>query len=115
MTEPIDARGSAVRRRLLVLPLIMLLSVAPLQFSDAADYFNGGQVYEMHCQSCHGVDGRSMVPGTPDFTTGDTLFRPDSDLFRQIREGKGVMPAYRGILQDDEIRDVIAYLRSLQR
>jgi mono/diheme cytochrome c family protein len=97
-----------------MLPIITLLSLAPLQFSIAADYFNGRQVYEMHCQACHGVDGRSMVPGTPDFTNGDALFRPDTELFQQIREGKGVMPAFRGMLSDSEIRDVIAYVRSLQ-
>jgi len=114
MTEPIDTRPSKACTSLRLFPIIILLLSMPLQFSIAADYFNGRQVYEMHCETCHGVDGRSMVPGTPDFSTGDALFRADSDLFTQIREGKGVMPAYRGILQDNEIRDVIAYVRSLQ-
>ncbi|MDH4107995.1 MAG: cytochrome c [Gammaproteobacteria bacterium] len=81
----------------------------------AADYFNGREVYELHCQSCHGFDGRSMDPGTPDFTRGESLFVPDSDLYRQIRDGVGAMPAYRGLIEDNEILDVIAYVRSLQQ
>jgi len=83
--------------------------------AHGADVFNGRTIYDMHCQACHGADGRSMVAGTPDFSSGDVLFQPDTELFKQIREGKRAMPAYRGILNDDEIRDVIAYLRSLPK
>lgn len=93
---------------------VLLLGLTNFRPVNAADFFNGRQIYEVHCQSCHGIDGRSMEPGTPDFSIGDTLFRPDADLVREIRDGKGTMPAYRGLLTDAEIRDVVAYLRSLQ-
>jgi len=89
--------------------------LAALDAATAADYFNGREVYELHCQSCHGFDGRSMDPGTPDFTRGESLFVPDSDIYRGIRDGVGAMPAYRGLLEDSEILDVIAYVRSLQQ
>jgi mono/diheme cytochrome c family protein len=82
---------------------------------QAADIFNGQQVYELHCQSCHGADGRSMEPGVPDFSRGESLFTPDPDLVRELREGGGMHPAYRGLLSDDEMRDVLAYIRTLQR
>jgi len=95
--------------------LFVISATVMTNVAGAADLFNGREIYEMYCQTCHGIDGKSMEPGTPDFSSGDTLFRPDSDLFAQIREGKGVMPGYRGMLMDDEIRDVIAYLRSLQK
>ena len=93
----------------------VVAAFAVLDAAVAADYFNGREVYELHCQSCHGFDGRSMDPGTPDFTRGESLFVPDSDLYRQIRDGIGAMPAYRGMLEDSEILDVIAYVRSLQQ
>jgi len=92
-----------------------VVALAVLDAAIAADYFNGREVYELHCQSCHGFDGRSLDPGTPDFTRGESLFVPDSDLYRQIRDGVGAMPAYRGLLEDSEIIDVIAYVRSLQQ
>jgi len=83
--------------------------------AEAADVFNGKDVYELHCQGCHGSDGRSMEPGTPDFTRGESLFVPDSDLVQRLRDGVGMMPAYRGMLEDADLRDVVAYIRTLQR
>jgi mono/diheme cytochrome c family protein len=80
----------------------------------AADIFNGRDVYEMHCQGCHGIDGQSMEPGTPDFTRGESLLVPDSELFRRLWDGAH-MPSYRGMIEDSELRDVIAYVRTLQR
>ena len=81
----------------------------------AADVFSGRAVYEMHCEACHGADGRSIEPGIPDFSNGDAMFQLDSDLYSKIRNGTDTMPAYRGILTDAEVRNVIAYLRSLQK
>ena len=93
--------------------LMALSSLMP--FSLFAADSEAGKTKSALCAGCHGVDGNSMEPGMPDFSSGDTLFLPDAELFAQIREGKGVMPAYRGMLLDSEIRDVIAYLRSLQK
>jgi len=110
----IDSKQNERQRPLFIL-LFVLIAATTMNAATAADYFNGREVYEMYCQTCHGFDGKSMEPGTPDFSSGDALFRPDSDLFAQIRQGKGAMPAYRGMLTDSEIRDVITYLRSLQK
>ena len=81
--------------------------------SLAGDYFNGKTVYELNCMSCHGSHGQSMDPSVPNFADGDALFRPDQDLFEQVRRGSGIMPAFQGILSEAEIRDVITYIRSL--
>lgn len=83
--------------------------------AHAADIYNGGEVYEMHCQACHGMDGQPMEPGTPDFSLGEGLFAPDADLVQRLREGGGHLPSYRGMLTDEELRDVVAYIRTLQR
>ena len=85
------------------------------QNARAADIYNGKDVYEMHCQTCHGVDGRSVEPGTPDFTRGESLMVPDAQLFEQLWDGMRHMPSYRGIIEDSDLRDVIAYLRTLQQ
>jgi cytochrome c6 len=83
--------------------------------AQAADIFNGKEVYDMHCQGCHGVDGRSIEPGTPDFTRGESLMVPDTELFERLWDGMEHMPSYRGMLEDSDLRDVIAYVRTLQR
>jgi mono/diheme cytochrome c family protein len=111
----INAKHNERRWLFYLLALSVFMAAITINAATAADYFNGREIYETYCQTCHGIGGRNMEPGMPDFSSGDALFRPDSDLFAQIRQGKGVMPAYRGMLTDSEIRDVIAYLRSLQK
>ena len=81
----------------------------------AADIFNGKEVYELHCQGCHGVDGRSVEPGIPDFTRGESLMVPDTELFERLWDGMAHLPSYRGMIEDSDLRDVIAYVRTLQR
>ena len=77
----------------------------------AADPGAGGQLYSRHCSTCHGEDGKGTMPGVPDFTRGEGLFQSNQALLDVIRDGKSVMPAFRGILTDNEIQDLIAYLR----
>jgi cytochrome c6 len=84
-------------------------------YAQASDIFNGREVYDLHCQTCHGMDGQSVEPGTPDFSRGESLYAPDVDLVQKLRDGNGHLPSYRGLLTDEELRDVVAYIRTLQR
>ncbi len=95
----------------------VLAVVGSLVFAtaQAADVFKGRDLYLRHCESCHGGDGRGVLPSAPDFSRGQRLLRSDLDLLRSLRAGKGVMPSYQGILSTNEALDVIAYLRTLQR
>ena len=81
--------------------------------AHAGDLQSGRETYELHCSICHGIDGMPVDMTIPSFANGDRLFQMDQDLMRSIREGKELMPAFRGLLSDEEIRDVITYLRSL--
>ena len=96
----------------IVLP-ICLLSMFCVSASYAADPGKGSSIYSKNCTSCHDASGGGVMPGVPDFSQGDTLFRSDLELLNSIQEGKSMMPAYRGILSNMEILDVIAYLRTL--
>ena len=97
------------------LPVAAMVVLAVAGGANAADIYNGKEVYDLHCQGCHGVDGRSMEPGTPDFTRGESLMVPDSELFERLWDGMAHMPSYRGMIEDSDLRDVIAYVRTLQR
>lgn len=79
----------------------------------AADISKGGELYSVHCASCHGTSGVSVMPDAPSFEQSDVLLQSDFMLLNAIRNGKNAMPAYQGILNDREILDVIAYLRTL--
>lgn len=97
------------------LPLAAIVISFVAVAAHASDIFNGREVYEMHCETCHGMDGQAIEPGVPDFSRGESLFVPDSDLVRVLRDGDGHLPTYRGLLSDEELRDVVAYIRTLQR
>jgi cytochrome c6 len=93
---------------------VAAFAVAAAGPAPAADMLNGGRLYAVHCASCHGATGISVMPNAPNFARGDGLLRPDTALLSAIRSGKAAMPAYVGILSDREILDVVAYLRTLR-
>ena len=39
----------------------------------------------------------------------------DADMTALITDGKGKMPAYKGKLSDAQIKDVVAYIRTLKK
>lgn len=79
----------------------------------AADTQRGGSIYSSHCAICHGVNGRPVMPGAPDFRRMERLMQPDLQLVAAIRNGRGTMPGYFGVLRERELFDVVAYLRTL--
>jgi len=81
--------------------------------AQAADIGNGSRLYAMHCATCHGPNGVPTMPGTPDLKRGQVMLRPDVQLLRSIRSGRGGMPAYFGVLSEREILDLVAYMRTL--
>ena len=89
---------------------LLLLFVPGL--SRAADPNKGAEIYIKHCAACHGTSGDSVMVGAPNFAQGEGLINPDSTLLISIQNGKAAMPAYRGVLSDQDILDAIAYLRT---
>lgn len=83
--------------------------------AHAANVMAGQQIYMQYCVGCHGVGGQAVLPNAPHFSRGDRLMQPDTMLMMSIRAGKQSMPSFNGILRDQQILDVIAYLRTLQR
>jgi cytochrome c oxidase cbb3-type subunit 2 len=90
----------------------------------------GKAVYDAHCVTCHGSDGKGdgpaatlLVPHPRDFTSGRYKIRStetgslptDDDLLRSVRQGLSgtAMPAWQSILPDDDIRAVVGYIKSL--
>ncbi|MCB1906841.1 MAG: cytochrome c [Rhodocyclaceae bacterium] len=95
--------------------LAAALILAAASTTQAADPANGKMIYDMNCVVCHGVGGHPVLPAAPSFAKGERLMQPDTMLIESIENGKNVMPAFLGILRRQEIRDVIAYLRTLHR
>jgi putative heme-binding domain-containing protein len=84
---------------------------------DPAAVELGRVQFRMSCAGCHGLHATGGRSG-PDLTRG--IFaagETDADLYRVISDGiEGTeMPAFRGSLEDDQRRRVVAYVRSLAR
>ena len=96
---------------------LILLILTNLLFgigvSYAADPGKGSEIYATHCASCHGATGTSLMPDAPNFANSEGLMASDLNLLESIRTGKNAMPAYQGVLSDQDILDVIAFLRTL--
>ena len=93
------------------------------RFTDG-DATHGEALYMRYCRGCHGEDGRggahTFMPHIQNLTKKDYIeFIPDGFLFTVIAEGgvavgkSGYMPAWRGTLSEQDIKDVIAFVRSL--
>lgn len=95
-----------------LLAIVLGVSAAP---GFAADVMKGAQVYAMHCASCHGPAGVSLMPGAPHLARGERMLQGDLAIMAALKAGKNAMPAYAGILDDRQILDVIAYSRTLRR
>jgi mono/diheme cytochrome c family protein len=75
--------------------------------------------YKAKCVMCHGADGKGsavgLKMGAHDFTSADVQKQTDAQLTETITKGKGKMPAYDGKLKDTEIKDLVAFIRSLAK
>jgi mono/diheme cytochrome c family protein len=49
------------------------------------------------------------------FSAPDIVSASDADLIADTKNGKGKMPAYAGKLSDDQIKEVVAHIRTLQK
>ena len=80
----------------------------------------GEDTYKAKCAMCHGADGMASSPAgkamkVPAFNSPDVAKMSEADLITVTKNGKGKMPAYAGKLNDAQIKDVVAYVRTLQK
>ncbi len=104
-------RNTHYARRILY--SLILLAMVHMPLVHAADVFNGRSIYRIYCEGCHGQNGQGELAGVPNFTRGQSLMRSDLAIFDSIRSGKNAMPGFLGVLEEQEMLDVIAYIRTL--
>ena len=68
----------------------------------------GGEVFSEECSTCHGADGHGGNGG-PDLST-QPLAKTQAGAEEQVTNGGGGMPAFKGQLSDEEIKNVAAYV-----
>jgi cytochrome c6 len=75
-------------------------------------------LYKSKCQVCHGADGKGTPAGqklgVKDFHSPEVQKLTDAEFVEATKQGKGKMPAYDKKLTDDQIKELVKYIRSLK-
>jgi mono/diheme cytochrome c family protein len=93
----------------------------PVAAGEASN--KAGQVlYMKNCASCHGkaglgdgVKARALKDFPGDFSKAAFQGQTDGDLFYKTKMGRAEMPKYEGKLTDDEIWQMVHYMRTLKK
>jgi len=120
--------------------IVLAAGVAPARASDntpvapnSEQVASGRAIYQEYCASCHGANGEGApawrrrdangeLPPPPHDAQGHTWRHSDAMLARMIWQGwrdpfnkteRLTMPAFTGTIASQEVRSVIAYLKTL--
>lgn len=96
--------------------ILLAASIAAPAFAQSA----GAVTYKAKCAMCHGPDGTAATPmgkmmKIPSFKAPDVARSSEASLIAITKDGKGKMPAYNGKLTDAQTREVVSYIRTLQK
>ena len=91
---------------------LLLAGALPAAADDAA------ALYKSKCQMCHGPDGKGSAAGQKmgvrDFHAPEVAKQSDAELIKITKEGKAKMPKFEGKLTDDQIKELITFIRGLK-
>jgi len=80
---------------------------------------SGAGIYKVNCAPCHGATGdANTVAGKKYHAKAFNaleLKMNDAELLEFVRNGKGDMPAWKDVLEDDEMHRVLDYVRGLYK
>ena len=93
----------------------------PIAKSDASTQA-GPALYMKTCAACHGRTGlgdgpksKSLKTVPTDFTKAASQNQSDGEHFYKTKNGRGDMPKYEGKLSDDDIWNIINYVRTFKK
>jgi cytochrome c6 len=100
-------------KRLFARVALLLLGFGLAAPAQALDRARGARLYQMHCAMCHGPQGVAVMPGAPNFRYQERLQKQDFELLDAVRSGRGAMPPFFGRLSEQEILDILFFIRSM--
>ncbi len=104
------------------LVVVALTASWALAQSHSGNTKNGERIFQQHCAGCHGTTGDGLGPEIKELIVPPANFRApkyrtktDMDLYLGIKQGVLFSPmhGWADRLSDQEIRDVLRYIRSL--
>jgi cytochrome c6 len=99
---------------------IALIAIMAASTMSAFAQNAGADTYKSKCQMCHGADGTGDTPAgksmkSPSLSAPAIVKESNDDLIAVTKAGKGKMPGYAGKLTDAQIKDVVLYIRTLEK
>lgn len=97
----------------LVISFLLLISGLAL-----AQESSGASTFKTKCVLCHGADGTGNTPlgkqlQAANLRSKEVQQKTDTELRQVIHDGKGNMPPFSEQLSDDQIDQVLKYVRML--
>lgn len=93
----------------------------PVAMSDASTKA-GQALYVRTCAACHGKTGlgdgpkaKSLKTPPTNFTTAEFQNQTDGEHFYKTKTGKADMPKYEGKMSDDDIWNLVNYMRTFKK
>lgn len=93
----------------------------PVAKGDASNKA-GMALYTKNCASCHGKTGlgdgvkaRALKEFPGDFSKADYQNQTDGEHFYKTKAGRGEMPKYEGKLADEDIWNIVNYMRTFKK
>jgi mono/diheme cytochrome c family protein len=102
--------------RLLSAFTLLMFAAAPFRSQASKSPEQGGQIFEQLCVGCHGSDGHATTDmgkkvQAADLTSEAVQQQSDSQLTKVIKNGQKKMPSFADKLSDDDIGNVLAFVR----
>lgn len=79
--------------------------------TPAVDSINGQEIYTANCSKCHGDDGKLGLMDSPDLSASA---KSADEKMEIIKNGKGAMTPFAGLLTDEQIMAVTEFMETLK-
>ncbi len=85
-----------------------------------AAMLDGEATFRAKCAICHGADGSGNTPtgkkmGLKALGSAEVQKLSDAQLSNIIQKGKDKMPAFGSSLSADQVREIVAFIRTLKK
>lgn len=104
-------------RNVLVITVAIIFGLTLVASASAQ---SAEDLYKAKCAVCHAADGSGNTPAgkkmeVKSFSAPEVAKNSDSAWIEITRTGKGKMPGYAGKLTDDQIKDMVKFIRGLAK
>lgn len=116
--------NSSIKKSASAAAAFLLVAIAAI-FSASSEAtgraaFDAATLFKAKCASCHGADGSGNTPmgkklSVRDMRSAQVQSQSDAQLAAIISKGKGKMPPYEKSLNQQQVQEMVSFIRKLAR